>query len=456
MEVTYRKNLSGSYMCVEEDGETAQKYELHMLEGHHISGFLQLQTSVLEGKRRYLYDISGKQQIADYLSGRKIDYQLLQTILFSIQKVCASAREYLLREDGICLKMDFIYVNLEDGSLQFTYLPFYHKNLAKAFVECMEQFLRQIDHQDQAATELAYQIYQLCIQENANIRNILRISMSDGIWSKQEHEQLGEDCQSKSQEYNNKNQQQEAQVYTEQIENIEKTTVKKRHVSDKLYSGNAQNKENTAKKKTDKQRKKEPFLTDFLKNKISEWKAKIPNIIQREENREAKARVSTIDKKKSKQLFSMKSFHQQAKKGYNKNDNIQKPKQMLIQEREAYQQSFVQDNHLLRPTEILCAPVDKPLGKLIYQGIGQCENFTIEREIFLIGKNCAQVDGVIQSEGVSRLHAKIYTQEGQFYIEDLNSTNGTYLNDEVLEYHQPRQLSRGDRVRFGAEEYLFS
>lgn len=456
MEVTYRKNLGGSFMCVEEEGEIAQKYELHMLEGHNISGFLHLQTSVLEGKRRYLYDISGKQQIADYLSGRKIGYQLLQTLLFSIQRVCASVTEYLLREDGICLEMEFIYVNLEDGSLQFTYLPFYHKNLAKAFVECMEQVLRQIDHQDKAATELGYQVYQLCIQDNANIRNILQISMRERISSGEEHEQQGENCQTKSQQHNRKCQQQETQVYKEHIENRIKLTDRKTQFSGKFYSSNAENKENSAKKRTEKQRKKELLLASFLKNKISVWKSNIQNLIQKEENKEIKVQVGTRNAKKSKQLFSMKSFHEQAKKGYNKKEDTQKPKQTLGQEREAYQLNFEEDRHQMRPTEILCAPANRALGKLIYQGIGQCENFTIQRDIFLIGKNGAQVDGVIQSEGVSRLHAKIYTQEGQFYIEDLNSTNGTYLNDVALDYHQPRQLGRGDKVRFGAEEYLFS
>lgn len=179
-------------------------------------------------------------------------------------------------------------------------------------------------------------------------------------------------------------------------------------------------------------------------------------MIQKEGGEIDKAQTGTILKGRSGQLFSKKSVSQHDKKGHNKRKDAQRLKQAINQETENDQKNSDENENVLRPTEILSAPADKPLGRLIYQGIHQCEDFTVKGEIFLIGKNGAQVDGVIQSEGVSRLHAKIYTKEGQFYLEDLNSTNGTYLNEVALEYHQPRPLSRGDRVRFGAEEYLFS
>ena len=110
---------------------------------------------------------------------------------------------------------------------------------------------------------------------------------------------------------------------------------------------------------------------------------------------------------------------------------------------------------MVNPTEILTAGEEGPVGKLEYRGVHQCEDIYIEGESFLLGKNGAQVDGVIPADGVSRLHARIIRQEKRYYIEDLNSTNGTYLNDAALEYHQPKELNRDDRIRFGAEEYVF-
>ncbi|MGA2320321.1 MAG: FHA domain-containing protein [Solirubrobacteraceae bacterium] len=53
----------------------------------------------------------------------------------------------------------------------------------------------------------------------------------------------------------------------------------------------------------------------------------------------------------------------------------------------------------------------------------------------------------------SSRHARIYEQGHIMVIEDLGSTNGTYLNEELLE--TPRPLHPGDRVRIGDSEFAF-
>jgi hypothetical protein len=53
----------------------------------------------------------------------------------------------------------------------------------------------------------------------------------------------------------------------------------------------------------------------------------------------------------------------------------------------------------------------------------------------------------------SARHARIYEQAGSVVVEDLGSTNGTYLNEELLE--TPRPLHPGDRVRIGDSEFVF-
>jgi FHA domain len=53
----------------------------------------------------------------------------------------------------------------------------------------------------------------------------------------------------------------------------------------------------------------------------------------------------------------------------------------------------------------------------------------------------------------SSRHAHIYEQGNILVIEDLASTNGTYLNEELLE--TPRPLHPGDRVRIGDSEFGF-
>jgi hypothetical protein len=47
----------------------------------------------------------------------------------------------------------------------------------------------------------------------------------------------------------------------------------------------------------------------------------------------------------------------------------------------------------------------------------------------------------------SSVHARIFREAGEVLIEDLNSTNGTFVNEERLE--TPQVLKRGDEVMIG-------
>jgi FHA domain len=53
----------------------------------------------------------------------------------------------------------------------------------------------------------------------------------------------------------------------------------------------------------------------------------------------------------------------------------------------------------------------------------------------------------------SSRHARVYEQGNVVVIEDLGSTNGTYLNEELLQSARP--LHPGDRVRIGDSEFSF-
>lgn len=48
---------------------------------------------------------------------------------------------------------------------------------------------------------------------------------------------------------------------------------------------------------------------------------------------------------------------------------------------------------------------------------------------------------------VSSTHARVWRRDGQVWVEDLGSTNGTYLNDRRLE--APTPIHQGDRLRVG-------
>jgi pSer/pThr/pTyr-binding forkhead associated (FHA) protein len=51
--------------------------------------------------------------------------------------------------------------------------------------------------------------------------------------------------------------------------------------------------------------------------------------------------------------------------------------------------------------------------------------------------------------GVSRKHAVIHRSGADYTVEDMGSTNGTYINKKRIQPHVPQALKAGDEVRFG-------
>lgn len=62
-------------------------------------------------------------------------------------------------------------------------------------------------------------------------------------------------------------------------------------------------------------------------------------------------------------------------------------------------------------------------------------------------------DIVIDGSFASARHARIYFKEGQYWLDDLASTNGTFLNGTQVK--QPIVLADGDRIKIGGVIFQF-
>ena len=62
-------------------------------------------------------------------------------------------------------------------------------------------------------------------------------------------------------------------------------------------------------------------------------------------------------------------------------------------------------------------------------------------------------DVMIEHPTVSRQHAAIKLEGDQFRLYDLGSSNGTFVGEQRV--REPVTLDDGDRVRFGAVEFVF-
>ncbi|MBE5932635.1 MAG: FHA domain-containing protein [Lachnospiraceae bacterium] len=83
------------------------------------------------------------------------------------------------------------------------------------------------------------------------------------------------------------------------------------------------------------------------------------------------------------------------------------------------------------------------------------ENIFIDGEEFIIGKVPEYVDYVVKVDTVSRKHAKITRKYDDFFIEDLGSTNFSYLNGERIAPGDKKALHDGDVIYLSDVEFVF-
>jgi pSer/pThr/pTyr-binding forkhead associated (FHA) protein len=85
---------------------------------------------------------------------------------------------------------------------------------------------------------------------------------------------------------------------------------------------------------------------------------------------------------------------------------------------------------------------------LVLKPIGNGESVNVAGDL-IIGRN-PDCDLVLQSGTVSGKHARLSLKDSVALLEDLGSTNGTFVNDQRIER---AELKNGDRVRFDVVEF---
>lgn len=80
---------------------------------------------------------------------------------------------------------------------------------------------------------------------------------------------------------------------------------------------------------------------------------------------------------------------------------------------------------------------------------------TLEQPSYTIGKKRGEADLVLNDLSISRLHARIVKETDGYYLEDMNSTNGTFKNGLQLQPYEKRKLEEGDEITLGKMTIIY-
>lgn len=411
--------MTQSFMVVKEN--SCIDFELEMLRQNRIYRLLNLDIIRRDSKMEYWYDITGLQSIQDYLGNQKMDYKLFRILYFSIYKILLEVQKYLLEQEKVCLDFDKIYIDAQSDKIYVCYFPFPMVSQMDAFLKFMENVLAVLDHRDSYAVEKIYHIYEIARQGTYDMGKIC-----EDLLQERAHE--------------------ESKVQSNEITLYGKSEVSKiEQIPEVQIESFKEDKEKNQKNRIAKQaeekskpEKKEFFLlTLFYKlcEKI-EQNIELPKTAARLETK--KEQNKTYKEKKRESIVTRRKNQKEKDK----------------QEEITFSFDPNEDTNITNPT-VLLTKSNQIIGELKYIGNQKELDHPITTTPFFIGNKAEAVHAFLTSKTVSKVHAKIYKKEEFFYIEDLNSKNGTKVDEILIPCNTPYVLKKHVKIEFADVLYEF-
>ena len=427
--ILFERTLSGSYMKIKAENMAA--FDEQMLQKQKLSGLLAMEKCYVDGGVWYWYDISGKQSLDTFCRIKPLGEAFLKQILCSVCAQMEILEQHLIYTSCLQLEPELIYIVNHTQEIVFTALPGAEGEVAQGFCALMEYLLTKIDHKDAQAVRLAYEIYERTLQEGYRIKDI-----RDAIFAVSE-----------PQSHNTYMKESESQTMTPD--------------SYTINSGESGMMLRESLNKTEKQwmlaneteKRCEPTSeTRKQRNEIKkQWK---PANGIKEETMGGKPAAQSVTTSKCKQIFSKMLKIWDEWKQKMKADQPKEDWLVVRPEDDVEEAASVNVHAQIHPTICLTDYREHPEGLLLYEGYEHFDNIRLGEKTVQVGQS-EESDIKIAKDTISRIHARIEYREEEYYLEDLNSTNGTFVNDEPLSYKQETRLKTNDIVRFADVKYRF-
>lgn len=396
-EIVYERRMTGSFMKLRCDG--VKPLDEKILLKNTIPGFLSMEKCYVNNEGQYWYDISGMQSLEMRCQYNDIKLEFLEKLVVSICNKMELLENHLVKPECMLFVPQLIYTKAEE--IYFTAYPAEMKTIYTSFQNLMEFMLTKLDHSDAEAIHIAYGIYEKTLNGNYSISDIRNAI----------------------------------------IEERQKKVAEK--PVDEIIAPIAQP---LPKQEEPKQIEQAPSFYDKLRIYLLErLDIKLPEIKKAGKTNKSDSKQSDSKQSNSKRMKLKPQKDSRRKRTIEPEDEA-----VIIQPGEEAEVMPCQ----VHPTVCLSDYREHPQGMLLYEGMENRNNIIIDKECTRIGQT-DESDAVICKDTISRFHAVINKEKQEFYIEDLNSTNGTFVNDEVLAYKEKKLLKSNDIVRFADVKYRF-
>ncbi len=141
-----------------------EPYELQMVLWNQIPGLLPMQ-KILEGEAdTYWYEVTGCQSLNKHPKLNKIGYSDLELLMHGVCDLKQHLEAYFLDDHSIHYAPESIYYDRLDKRFLFCYVPGLASEHEAGMEGLMEYILQHLDHGDEKAVRVAYELYEHTMQ----------------------------------------------------------------------------------------------------------------------------------------------------------------------------------------------------------------------------------------------------------------------------------------------------
>ncbi len=175
LKAEYTRKINNSILIItpEKDFDT-EKESISMFQYNEIPYFLKMGTQRKNIELQFCYDITSQRSLNQLLEFKSLDYAILQMILDSFDQACMQMEDFMLTENDIMMKPEYIFVDHNMEHVSYCYLPGFQSDICEQFKDFMEYLLQHLNHKDEQAMQLAYGVYQKVTEEKTALHKVLR------------------------------------------------------------------------------------------------------------------------------------------------------------------------------------------------------------------------------------------------------------------------------------------
>lgn len=391
MDIRFLHDINKNYMVLTFEKNENENYRLKMIRNKEIPGLLNLKQKFTDSNEKLYYDISSMQSLEVLYEKKHMESEELKKIIFGLENCVNSLKGYLLDFNEIILNPKMVFVDIKNLSYSFCYCPYNKGDFRKELREYMNFVITKIDHGDLETLNLAYELQKITCQENYVIGDLTTLIREPII----------------EPEY----------IFEEEISIphsvISEMPIKEGYLNKGIIGA---------------------FIMGILVWIFVYIKTDSPLI-----RKIIPLIVSAV------LIYAGYIYLKSRKK-----ERVPVLPTVEIENQEDEEIEIDEDSHT-----VFLGNSDYSSTRFLKNTEKPERDIRLESLPLIIGKIKERADIVIEENSVSRIHARLTQEKDVFYIEDLNSTNGTFINGKRLTPYEQERLNTGDIVGISEIHYKF-